>query len=151
MWRTPRVIAGFLIAPLVPGAAAIMFGLSEMAVAMITGSPVPYADWLGFSLFMVAYIVVISYIAAILFGAPTFIVLNGIGRVGIVYAVLGGLMIGTIVGSVMGMVLLNQTLEQALTKIAPLSAGSAVLAAIVFWLIARPDRPSGTRTESSKR
>lgn len=140
MWRTPRVIAGFLIAPLVPSVALILIALVAIAVALIDGAPVSDFSDFGIFLFVLIYLTMTSYVVTILFGVPTFLVLKRMGWVGVVPAALGGIAIGTIVGPVLGMTLLNKTFEQVSTTVWPLSAAGAMLAAIVFWLIARPDR-----------
>ncbi len=140
MWRTPHVIAGFLIAPLVPSVALILIALVAIAVALIDGAPLSDFSDFGIFLFVLIYLTMTSYVVTLLLGVPTFLVLKRMGWVGVVPAALGGIAIGTIVGPVLGMTLLSQTFERVSTTIWPFSAASAMLAAIVFWLIARPDR-----------
>ena len=136
----PHVIRAFLTAPLVPAAALVVVFLGYFGFAVLDGSAVPRTDdfW---SLFHIgASLTAVSYLAAVLFGVPAYWLLTSIRRVGIIYAILGGLVIGSIVSCVVVLMLSSDLVELSAFEVWPFSAAGAVLSSIAFWLIARPDR-----------
>ena len=140
-WRIWRVVAGFLIAPLVPALVLLLIQFAEQGVRLLMGTAPPVWYW-QFGIFIAFYVTVICYATALPFGIPAYLILKRKRRVALGYAIFGGLLIGAIAYPIWVSILFpsgNGIIDRA-PKLLPLILISGMVAATAFWLIARPDR-----------
>ncbi len=131
-----RIVAGFAIAPAVPGAL--------LAGALLAADERSNAQ----ELFLVS--INFAYPIALLIGVPLFALLQRQGWTGLIAYALTGAALGAFLYVAMPMLL--ETLMMIVEgvdaaghitfslSVLPVAIGCAVVAAIAFWLIARPDR-----------
>lgn len=121
MRRNSRTLLAFLLAPLVPpllylAAAALFGGYLSLQLAVLIGE--------------------LAYVAALIGGVPLHITLRNLGWVSLHDYMVFGLLLGALA------VLVSERapLEFAVLLQAGFSAICGMMAALVFWLIGRPDR-----------
>ena len=152
MRRSLRVVAGFLIAPLVPGALELLYVV--MAPVVRGESLESQFVYLGEPLVagMIGFVTVACYATELTIGLPAFLSRRrrGIGFLGttIFGLAIGGLAIPAIY---VGWCLASGVeLEDAINQIVFLDLWivgpiAGLIVAISFWLIVRPDRLDATR------
>lgn len=144
-----RTILGFLVAPITPGLLAVILAASFRIGATGFGvRELSEAAWI------VRLSAALGYPIAIVFGAPLYIFLRWRGWNGLLVYLLAGAILGlvTYVIYVMfaeyssgGLWGLAAKLSNTAQVQIPLATISGAVAALFFWLIARPDR-SGLAT-----
>ena len=132
MRRTPRVIAGFLIAPLVPG-------LIASASALFTAGPNAAALYLVIA-------ILFGYPVTLFVGVPLYFLLAEQNYTSLVCYALAAPFLGLICYGVSFVhpLLSGQTIVELTPTFSPglafVSAVAALTGAISFWFIVRPDR-----------
>jgi hypothetical protein len=129
--RSPRLLAGIVLAPLTPG---ILF----LCISIF--------GRIGEGLWALKLSAMVGYPAMVVLGIPAYFVLRKLGWNRAWGYLLAGLIIGTIVAAVIFTpVVMNNLPLSANTSLAPsaaifmVAAVLGVLSGTVFWAIARPD------------
>jgi hypothetical protein len=134
-----RTIVGFLVAPIAPGVLAVV--LATLAVGSVALSP----RGLSGAAWIIGLSAVLGYPIAIAFGLPLYVFFRWRGWNGLLVYVLAGAFLGLVIYSVyFAGVLLNDDSANGLPAPQLIPAGmiSGIVAAVSFWLVARPDRAS---------
>jgi hypothetical protein len=131
-----RTLIGFTLAPLVPGCAfAIAF------VILHTGT-----DWSGSFFFLIGLSAVLGYPVAFLIGVPLYILMNHFGWVRPHHYGIAGILLGSIAGMIgvsdKLIYLSLSDMNRYYGHQVLCASGMGVIAAVVFWMIVRPDRIS---------
>lgn len=132
-----RVIAGFLIAPLVPG--------------LIASSGALFSDGFNAAALYLVIAILFGYPVTLAVGVPLYFLLAERKWTSLSCYALASPILGLVcyVISFVPPLLDGQTVSELTPTVSPglafLSAIAALIGAILFWLIARPDRAAGGR------